>query len=84
MVDAREYLPYNIWYIMFMHHQGYLNKPNKFFQDNQSATRMEINGINSCTCIYWHIYIGYLFIKDQVEKGELRVVYCPTHLMLAY
>ena len=30
LVDARYYVPYNIWYIMFMHHQGYLNNLNKF------------------------------------------------------
>ena len=31
IVGASDYVPYNIWYFMFMHHQGYLNKPNKFF-----------------------------------------------------
>ena len=32
-VGVSDYVPYNIIYIMFMHHQGYLNKPNKFFQE---------------------------------------------------
>ena len=27
---------------------------------------------------------GILFIKYQVDKEELSIVYCPTHLMLAY
>ena len=26
---------------------------------------------------------GILFIKYQVDKEELSIVYCPTHLMLA-
>ena len=38
--SASDYVPYNIWYVMFMHHLGFLNKSNKFFQDNQSAMRM--------------------------------------------
>ena len=33
---------------MFMHRQGYLNKSNKFFQDNQIYMNMEVNGSNSC------------------------------------
>ena len=24
IVGASDYVPYNIWYVMFMHHQGYL------------------------------------------------------------
>ena len=31
----------------------------------------------------WHIDTGYFFIKDQVDKEELSIVYFPTHLMLA-
>ena len=49
LVGTSDYVPYNIWYIMFMHHQGYLNKSNKFFQDNQSAMMMEVTGRNSRT-----------------------------------
>ena len=30
LVGARDYMLYNIWYIMFMNHQGYLNKLNNF------------------------------------------------------
>ena len=44
---------------------------------------MDINGRNSCTVISWHIDIRYLRVQDCVGKGELRVMYCPTHLMLA-
>ena len=49
VVDTSDYMPYNIWYIMFMHHQGYLNKFNTFFQDNPSAMRMKMNGIKYFT-----------------------------------
>ena len=28
-------------------------------------------------------YISDIFVKDRIDKGEMRVDYCPTHLMLA-
>ena len=43
LVGAINYEPYNIWYVMFMHHWGYLNKSNNFLQDNQSDMNMEVN-----------------------------------------
>ena len=30
LVGASDYVPYNIWYIMFMHRQGCLNMSNNF------------------------------------------------------
>ena len=43
---------------------------------------MERNGRNSCTGNSRHIHIRYFFLKDRIDKGEMRVEYCPTHLML--
>ena len=83
LVGASDYLPHNIWYVMFMHHQGYLKNYNKFFQDNQSPMRMEVNGRNYFTGNLRHINIRYFLIKDQTDKEELSIVYCPTHLMLS-
>ena len=68
---------------MFTNHQGYLNRSNNFFQYNQSAMRMDINGRNSCTANSRHIDIRYFFIKDRLDKGELSIMHCPTHIMLA-
>ena len=44
---------------------------------------MEINGRNSFTSNSWYIYIRYFFIKDLDNKGGLRVMHYPRHLMLA-
>ena len=63
--------------------QGYVIKKNVIHQDNQSTIRMEKNGRNSCTGNSRHIHIRYFFMKDRIDKGEMRVEYCPTHLMLA-
>ena len=32
LVGASDYGPYNIWYIMFINHQEYLNKYNRFYR----------------------------------------------------
>ena len=61
LVGASDYFPYKIWYIMFMHHQGYLNKSNKFFQDNKSAMKMEVNRRNSCIEKSQNIDIRYFY-----------------------
>ena len=61
IVGASDYFPYNIWYVMFMRHQGYLDNSNRFFQDNQIATRMEVNGRNSCTGNSRNIDIRYFY-----------------------
>ena len=29
-----------------------------------------------------HIHIRYFFVKDRIDKGDMRVEYCPTYLML--
>mmetsp|Transcript_14843 Transcript_14843/g.21243 ORF Transcript_14843/g.21243 Transcript_14843/m.21243 type:complete len:131 (+) Transcript_14843:4370-4762(+) len=44
---------------------------------------MEIHGRNSCTGNSRHIYIRYFFVKDQVDKKEIKIEYCPTEQMLA-
>ena len=58
LFGASSYVSYNICYIIFMHHKGYLNKSN-FFQDNQIYVRMEMNGGNYCTGNSRHIDIRY-------------------------
>ena len=63
--------------------QGYALAENVLYQDNQSAMKMEKNGRNSCTGNSRHIHVRYFFIKDRIDKEELRIEYLPTNLMLA-
>jgi hypothetical protein len=83
LVGVSEYLPYNIWLMMFMAAQGYGIENNIVYQDNQSTMRMHINGRNSCTGNSRHINVRYFFVKDRIDKGELKVEYCLTLLMIA-
>ena len=83
VIGVAEYLPYNLWMLMFMEAQGYEVGSNVIFQDNKSAILLERNGRNSCTGNSRHVAVRYFFIKDRIDKGEVRVEYLPTGLMLA-
>ena len=83
LIGMAEYLPYNLWLIMFLKEQGYEIANNVIFQDNKSAILMEKNERNSCTGNSRHINVRYFWVKDRIDKGEVRVEYLPTHLMLA-
>lgn len=83
LVGASEYLPYNLWLMLFMSEQGYKIKDNTLYQDNQSTILMLKNGRNSCTGNSRHIDIRYFFVKDRIDKEELKIEYCPSSIMLA-
>ena len=83
IIGVSEYLPYNLWFLMFLEAQGYGIGSNLIFQDNKSAILLARNGRNSCTGNSRHVAVRYFFIKDRVDKGEVRVEYLPTGLMLA-
>ena len=61
LVGVSNYLPYNIWMLYFLEHQGYKIMKDVIYQDNQSAIRMEKNGRNSCTRNSRHIDIRCFF-----------------------
>ena len=82
LVGSSNYMPYNIWNVIFLREQGFNFSRNILLQDNQSTIKMLRNGRNSCTGISRHIDIRYFFVHDQVKKGGVDVEYCPTDLML--
>ena len=56
---------------------------NIVYQYNQSEIRMENNGSNFCTGNLRHINIRCFFVKAIVDKGGVKIDYCPTQMMLA-
>ena len=54
-----------------------------FYQDNESAIKMEKNGLRSCGDKSRHIKIRYFFIKDILDNEDISLEYCGTELMLA-
>ena len=83
IVGVSDYIPWTVWAKWFLKEQGYILRRNIFYQDNESAMRLESNGKLSAGNKSRHINIRYFFIKDRIENGEMRVEYCPTDLMLA-
>ena len=55
---------------------------NIVYQDNQSAISMDNNVGKSFTEKLIHINIRFFF-WDKVDKGEVKIDYCPTQMMLA-
>jgi hypothetical protein len=83
LVGAGDFLPQTIWTRNFLRAQGYEVTKNFFYQDNQSAMRMERNGRQSAGPRSRHIDIRYFFIKYRIQKGDINLIYCPTGKMVA-
>jgi hypothetical protein len=71
-----------LWTKLFLEEQGYEIEKNILYQDNKSAILLEINGKKSSGKRTQALNIGYFFLTDQVEKGNLSVEYCPTDDMV--
>ena len=83
LVGSSDHIPYNLWLLMFMNMQDYTINNSVLYQDNQSTILMLKNGRNSCTENSRHIHIMYFFVKDRIDKKEVRVEYCHSLLMSA-
>ena len=56
-----DYVPFNVWIVMFTIYKVYDIPKKILLQDNQSTIKMEINEENSCTGNYRHIDIKSFF-----------------------
>ena len=77
-------MPYNFWLLMFMNMQGHFIKNNVLYQDNQSTILVLKNGHNSCTLNYRYVHIRHFFVKDIIDKMEVKVECFLSLDMLAY
>ena len=83
LIGASDYLPNTLYVKMFMEAQGYPVDQATFYQDNESAIKMEQNGKASCGQRSRHIDIRYFFITDHSKRNCIRITHCPTEDMLA-
>jgi hypothetical protein len=67
-----------LWTKLFLEEQGYNINSNILYQDNKSAILLETNGKKSSG----KRTIRYFFLTDQVKKGNVTIVYCPTDDMV--
>ena len=66
-----------------MRAQGYGSKETVVYQDNKSAILLENNGKLSSSKRTKHINVYYYFVKDCVERKELRIEFLGTDDMWA-
>ena len=71
-----------LWTQLFLEAQGYMVERNIVYQDNQSAILLETNGKKSSGKRTRALNIRYFFITDQVEKGIVQIMHCPTDHMI--
>ncbi len=76
-------IPQILWVGLFLKAQGFAVSNNILYQDNKSAMLLETNGRALNSKRTGHIVIWYYYVADQVAKGDLRVVWCPTDEMIA-
>ena len=67
-----------LWTKLFMESQGYAIDKNILYQDNRSAILLETNGRKSAGKRSCALNVRYFFLTDQVNKGNLKIEYCPT------
>ena len=72
LVGASDYLPYFIWLVYFMRHQGYVPERKVLFQDNQSTMKLLKNGRKSAGTRSRHINIRYFWITDVLKRRKLK------------
>jgi len=70
LVGATDYLPNTIWARMFLDAQGYHIIENVFFQDNQSAMKLEKNGRASCGQKSRHIDIRFFHERQNSDQRD--------------
>ena len=78
LIGTGEYVPYNIWWVMFMKKQVHEIKVDNLFQDNKITIKMLNNGRDSCTGNTHHVDIKQFWVKDKLDKKGLEVQWCPT------
>jgi hypothetical protein len=82
VVAADEVVGSMIWTKLFLEAQGYPVKGNILYQDNRSAMLLEEKGRQSAGKRSRHLNIRLFFVKDQRDKGNIEIQYCPTDHMI--
>ena len=83
LVGMNDAMALILWTRHFLEGQGFTVTDNVVFQDNESMMLLENNGRLSSTKRTRHIEIRYFFVTDNIKRGRLQVMHCPTKLMVA-
>lgn len=80
LVALSKGLQQSLWSSYFIENQGYPASTITVFQDNQSIIKLVENGRPQLSR---HIRIGYFWLHDLILKKSIKLVYCPTEVMIA-
>ena len=83
LIAVDDFVGQVLWTQYFLQAQGYEVPKSVVYQDNQSAILLEKNGRMSGSKRTRHINVRYYFITDRVNKGEIKIEFCPTGNMVA-
>ena len=83
VIGADDVMPQIFWKKYFCEEQGYPIEEKIMYQDNLSAMLLETNSNKSSSKRTKNIRVQYVFIKDRVRSGDIKLEHCPTEEMLA-
>ena len=83
VIGVSDFIPWTMWLKRILKEQRYIMKSTIFYQDNESAMKMEKNGLKSCGDKSRHINIRYFFIKDVLEREGIYLKYYGIENMIA-
>ena len=72
-----------LWTIDFMRAQGWQTHQTIVYQDNKSAILLENNNNLSSNIRAKYINDRYFFVKDCIDRNELKTEFCGTEDMMA-
>ena len=78
LVAVHQFLPKVLWTPLFLSAQGYDVEENIIMQDNKSTILLAENRKCSLSKRMHTVNIRFFMITDQVEKGNIKIVYCLT------
>ncbi|KAA8497592.1 Retrovirus-related Pol polyprotein from transposon TNT 1-94 [Porphyridium purpureum] len=82
LVAASDSLGQVLWTARFLRDQGFELKESVLLQDNNSAIALMKHG-KPTSMRTKHIGIRYFVVHDAADRGDIRVVYCPTEDLTA-
>ena len=72
-----------VWNNNFLKYQNSGVTEHLIHRDNESSMKLEKYGMSSCGKRTRHFNIKYFYITDLINRGEVKIKYCPTDLMIA-
>ena len=82
LVAVHQFPPKVPWTPLFLLAQGCDVEENLTPQDNKSAILLEENGKRSSGKRTQAVNMHHFMITDQIEKGNVKIMHCPTDDMV--